>query len=253
MAPPCCPPGRLDHATKAKVEVGVQVVERWILARLRNETFFSLEALNERIAEVLVDINERRMRRYDASRRELFERLDKPALMALPSEAFTYAEWKTARLNIDYHVEVDHHFYSAPHALVHEQLDVRFGAATVELFHKNQRVASHPRSFGRGRHTTDPTHMPKAHQKHLEWTPTRIIEWAGTIGPSTAELAQAILAEPTPRARLPLVPRNPAALQELRQRTPRSRVRPRAHRPGALLPPRRVDLEERPRPLARHR
>jgi len=180
---------------KAKVEVGVQIVERWILARVRNETFFSLETLNERIAEVLGDINARRMRRYDASRRELFDRLDKPALMALPSEAFTYAEWKTARVNIDYHVEVDHHFYSAPHALVREQLDVRFGAAAVELFYKNQRVASHPRNFGRGGHTTDPSHMPKAHQKHLEWTPTRIIEWAGTIGPSTAALAQAILAE----------------------------------------------------------
>lgn len=180
---------------KAKVEVGVQIVERWILARLRHETFFSLEALNVRIAEVLEEINTRRMRRYDASRRELFERLDKPALQALPAEAFTYAEWKTARLNIDYHVEVDHHFYSAPHALVHEQLDVRFGAATVELFHKNQRVASHARSHIRGRHTTDTAHMPKAHQKHLEWTPTRIIQWAGTIGPSTRALAEAILTE----------------------------------------------------------
>lgn len=180
---------------KAKVEVGVQVVERWILARLRNETFFSLEALNTRIAEVLEDINARRMRRYDASRRELFERIDKPALAALPAEAFTYAEWKVARLNIDYHVEVDHHFYSAPHALVHEQLDVRFGAETVELFHKTQRVAAHPRSFARGRHTTDPAHMPKAHQKHLEWTPSRIIQWASTIGTSTSALTEAILAE----------------------------------------------------------
>ena len=182
---------------KAKVEVGVQIVERWILGRLRNETFFSLETLNERIAELLEELNARRMQRYDASRRQLFERIDKPALAALPSEAFTYGEWKTARLNIDYHVEVDHHLYSAPHKLVREQLDVRLSASTVELFYKNQRVASHPRSFGRGRHTTDPAHMPKAHQNHSEWTPSRIIDWAGTIGPSTSALVGAILAERT--------------------------------------------------------
>lgn len=180
---------------KAKVEVGVQVVERWILARLRNEVFFSLEALNARIAEVLEDINGRVMRRYGASRRELFERLDKPALRALPAAAFDYAEWKVARVNIDYHVEVDHHFYSAPFALSHEQVDVRLGSATIELFHKGQRVASHVRSHARGRHTTDSAHMPKAHQKHLEWTPSRILDWAVKIGPSTRALAEAILSD----------------------------------------------------------
>lgn len=180
---------------KAKVEVGVQIVERWILARLRHETFFSLEALNARIAELLEKLNGRKMKRYDASRRELFERIDKPALGALPATPFVYADWKTVRLNIDYHVEVDHHYYSAPHALVHEQLDARITGTTVELFHKNQRVASHARQSARGHHTTDPAHMPKAHQKHLEWTPSRIIHWAGTIGPKTSELAQAILTE----------------------------------------------------------
>ncbi len=136
---------------KAKVEVGVQVVERWILARLRNETFFSLEALNERIAELLLDLNERKMRVYGASRRELFERLDQPALKALPAEPFVYAEWKTARLNIDYHAEIDHHYYSAPYPLVHEQVEARMTATTMELFHKGERVASHVRSYLRGR------------------------------------------------------------------------------------------------------
>ena len=180
---------------KAKVEVAVQIAERWIVARLRHETFFSLEALNERIAELLVDLNGRRMRVYGASRQELFERIDRPALNPLPPEPFAYSEWKTARLNIDYHAEIDHHYYSAPHALVHEQLEARLTAVTVELFHRGERVASHVRSYRRGGHTTVAEHMPKAHQNHLEWTPSRIVHWAGSIGPKTRELAEAILAE----------------------------------------------------------
>jgi transposase len=135
------------------------------------------------------------MRVYGASRRELFERIDRPALKPLPAEPFVYADWKTARLNIDYHAEIDHHYYSAPHALVHELLEARFTATTVEIFHKGERVASHLRSYRRGGHTTVAEHMPKIHQKHLEWSPSRIIHWAGTIGPRTRELAQAILAE----------------------------------------------------------
>jgi transposase len=180
---------------KAKVEVAVQIAERWIVARLRHETFFSLDALNERIAELLVELNERKMRRYGASRRELFERLDRPALKPLPVEPFTYCEWMKGRLNIDYHVEVDHHFYSAPHQLVHEVLEARATATTVELLHRGERVASHVRSYVRGRHSTLTEHMPKAHQKHLEWSPTRIIGWGANIGPKTRELVEAILAE----------------------------------------------------------
>jgi transposase len=180
---------------KAKVEVGVQIAERWIVARLRHETFFSLEALNERIDELLLDLNGRRMRVYGASRRELFDRIDRPALKPLPADPFAFSEWKTARLNIDYHAEIDHHYYSAPHALVHEQLDARLTAVTVELFHRGERVASHVRSYKRGGHTTVAEHMPKAHQKHMEWTPSRILHWAGSVGAKTRELAQAILAE----------------------------------------------------------
>jgi transposase len=185
----------LHPRDKAKVEVGVQVVERWILARLRHETFFSLERLNERIAELRVELNERRMRVYGASRRELFERLDRPALKALPLEPFVYAEWKMARLNIDYHAEIDHHYYSAPYPLVHEQVEARMTATTIELFHRGERVASHVRSDQRGRHTTNPEHMPKSHREHQEWSPSRILHWAATIGPKTRELAEAILAE----------------------------------------------------------
>lgn len=189
-------PARPGHPRdKAKVEVGVLIAQRWILARLRHETFFSLDALNERIAELLEELNDRRMRVYGASRRELFERLDHPALKPLPVEPFAYSEWRKARLNIDYHADVEHHFYSAPHALVHEELEARLTAITVELFHKGERVASHLRSYQRGRHTTIDEHMPKAHREHAEWSPSRIINWAETIGTSTKALAEAILAE----------------------------------------------------------
>ena len=188
-------PARPAHARdKAKVEVAVQVAERWILARLRHETFFSLAALNARIGERLTELNARRMRRYQASRQELFARLDRPALRPLPAAPFVYGEWKLARVNIDYHVEVAGHYYSVPHALVHERVDVRSTALTVEIFHRGQRVAAHLRSAARGKHTTVTAHMPKAHQQHREWSPSRIIAWAQTVGPQTAALVEAILA-----------------------------------------------------------
>jgi len=180
---------------KAKIEAAVLIAERWILARLRNETFFSLAALNARIAELGAALNARPMRLYRASRRALFEQLDQPALRPLPAEPFVYGEWKRARVNLDYHIELHGHYYSVPYALVHEAVDVRVTAATVEIFHRGQRVSAHGRDDARGRHTTAPAHMPKAHQRHLEWTPSRITTWAGTIGPQTAALAAAILAD----------------------------------------------------------
>ena len=180
---------------KAKVEVGVQVAQRWILARLRNQTFFSLDALNERIAELLEELNARPMRVYGCSRRELFDRLDRKVLGPLPTKPFVYGEWTTARVNIDYHVEVERHYYSVPHALVHEQVDVRVSVMAVEIFCKHRRIATHARSGERGRHTTITAHMPERHRKHLEWTPSRILHWASTIGPNTARLAEAILSE----------------------------------------------------------
>ena len=181
---------------KAKVEVAVQIAQRWILARMRNETFDSLGALNARIAELCAELNRRVMRNYKASRLELFERLDKPALRALPEEPFVHAEWEKTQLSIDYHAKVGVHFYSAPFTLVHEELWARSTAATVELFHpRTGRVASHLRSDVPGRHTTDVRHMPASHQKHAEWTPRRILGWASTVGPMTVKLAEAILAE----------------------------------------------------------
>jgi transposase len=179
---------------KAKAEAAVQVVQRWILARLRDEIFFSLAALNARIRELLEELNARPMRAFGHSRRERFEQLDRPALRALPAERFVHAEWKHARVNIDYHVELERHYYSVPYPLVHERVELRFTALTVEIFHRGQRVASHPRSAKPG-HTTDPAHMPKSHRQHLEWTPSRLIHWGGTIGPHTRALVAAILAE----------------------------------------------------------
>ena len=182
---------------KAKVEVGVQVAERWLLARIRNETFTSLGALNARLAELTTDLNGRTMRAYKTSRRELFERLDKPALSALPAEPFEASTWKKVALNIDYHVEFDHHLYSAPHALRHEDVELwlRATASAIEIFNGRERVAAHVRSHVHGRHTTTPDHMPSSHRAHAEWTPSRILGWADQVGPNTRALCEVILRE----------------------------------------------------------
>jgi len=180
---------------KAKVEVGVQIAERWVLARLRHQTFFSLPALNQRIGELRVELNDRTMRHYRASRRTLFEQLDRPALKPLPATRYQHALWKFVRPNLDYHVELDGHYYSVPFMLRHQRLDLRHTATTVELFHQGQRVASHLRSPLRGRHTTIAEHMPKSHQAHLEWSPERIGRWAQSIGADTRALVEAIFAD----------------------------------------------------------
>lgn len=180
---------------KAKVEVAVQVAQRWILARIRNERFESLAALNARIAELLVALNQRPMRQYGQSRRERFEQLDRPALRPMPQERFSFCEWKQARVNIDYHIEIERHFYSVPYPLVHESVDVRVCATTIEAYHRGERVAAHVRDRQRGMHTTDPRHMPKAHQQHLQWSPSRLIRWAATVGAETKSLVEHILAD----------------------------------------------------------
>ena len=173
---------------KAKVEVGVQIVERWILARLRHQQFFSLNELNQAIGALLQHLNARPFKKLPGCRRSAFEALDRPALKPLPATAYEYAEWKKARVSIDYHVEIDRHYYSVPHALVKRELDVRITAATVECLHQGKRVASHARSLRRGAHTTVAGHMPKAHQKHLDWSPGRFLNWAFTIGPATRDI-----------------------------------------------------------------
>lgn len=181
---------------KAKVEVGVQVVERWILARLRHRTFFSLAELNQAIRKLLVELNSRKMEHLEKSRRELFEELDRPALRRLPERPYEYATWKAARVNIDYHVEFEKHFYSVPFTLIHEPVRIRATERLVEIFHKGSRepVAIHPRNPTPGRYSTQRAHMPAKHQKVGEWNAERLVRWASEVGPQTAQLVQTILA-----------------------------------------------------------
>ena len=179
---------------KAKVEVGVQVVERWILARLRHHTFFALAEVNTAIPPLLLALNARPFKKLPGSRHSLFETLDRPALQPLPAQPYAYAEWKRARVNIDYHVEVEGHYYSVPYALVKQQLEVRISARVVELFHKGTRVASHVRSRLKGRHSTVAAHMPTAHRHYVAWTPQRLIRWAADSGAATAQVVETILA-----------------------------------------------------------
>jgi transposase len=178
---------------KAKVEVGVQVVGRWILARLRNRRFYSLAALNEAIHGLLDDLNDRVLRGWGRSRRQLFDELERPALVPLPHEHYEYAEWKRCRVNLDYHVEIAKHYYSVPHGLVRQEVEARVTARTVELFLRGKRVASHLRSTLPHRPSTVAEHMPSSHRRYRDWTHERIRREAAKIGPDADTLIDVIL------------------------------------------------------------
>ena len=178
---------------KAKVEAAVLVAERWILAALRNRQFFSLTELNTAIRELLVKLNTRVTRHLGSSRRALFEELDRPALKALPQEHYEYAAWKKCRAGLDYHVEVEKHYYSVPHTLLRRELWARFTARTVEVFDNGKRVASHMRGASNRRHTTLRDHMPSAHRRYADWTPERVKRQAAKVGPSTEALVDIIM------------------------------------------------------------
>jgi transposase len=178
---------------KAKVEVGVQIAQRWILARLRNEQFFSLGALNVRIAELREELNARPMKKLGgASRRDLYERYDRPAMRSLPATAYELTEWKQVRVNLDYHVEVDKHWYSAPYVLVREELWACAMETTVQLFNRGQRVATHARSRVPHKHTTDPAHMPEAHRVHSAGV-DGVLAWASAFGPWTEAMVRRLI------------------------------------------------------------
>lgn len=179
---------------KAKVEAGVLIAERWILARLRDHTFFSLSEVNLAVADLLRRFNHHPFKKLPGCRHEVWEQMDRPTLRPLPEQRYEFAEWKQAGVNVDYHVEVDGHYYSVPFRLIGQQVTVRFTRNTVEIFHKSQRVASHIRNEQKGRHTTVHEHRPPAHQEHLQWTPERIASWAGKIGPHCQTAVQAIMA-----------------------------------------------------------
>lgn len=173
---------------KAKVEVAVQIVERWVLARLRNRVFTSLAELNGAIGALLSDLNSRPMRKLGTTRRALFDAVEKAALRPLPVDPYVFAEWKLRRVGLDYHVDVDGHYYSVPHRHLREKVDVRIAARSVEIFHAGERIAAHMRAGGVGRHTTQPDHMPEHHRSLAGWTIDKIRAEADRIGPATALL-----------------------------------------------------------------
>lgn len=178
---------------KAAAEAGVLVTERWVLAPLRNRQFFSLADLNEAIKEKTAEVNAREFRGQPTSRRDLFAELERTALQPLPRTRYEFTEIKKATVNIDYHVELDSRFYSVPHRLVRQKVEVWSTAETVEVYRGHRRVASHVREYGKRRFITDPAHMPASHRAHLEWTPSRLVRWARTVGPAAAAVTQRIL------------------------------------------------------------
>jgi transposase len=182
---------------KAKAEAGVLLVERWILARLRKHTFFNLADLNHEIKQLLKLLNSKPFKKLPGSRQSRFDEIDQPALKPLPASPYELAYWKKATVHLDYHVEVEGHYYSVPHTLVKKKLDIRYTQSTVECFHRNKRVASHLRDDRRGRHNTIKEHMPLNHQKYLEWTPERFKRWAAKIGPQTVVLTEMLLIKRT--------------------------------------------------------
>jgi transposase len=180
---------------KASVEAGVRFAQSYIIGRLRNQTFFSLDEANAAIAVVMTRMNTHPIRKLGVSRADLLESLERPALRPLPVAEYEYAEWRLVRAGIDYHVEIENFYYSVPHALIREQVDARITERTIELFHRGRRVAAHPRRYGSApRHGTDVDHMPSAHRHYAEWSPERFCRWGADIGPDTEGLIIAILA-----------------------------------------------------------
>ena len=177
---------------KAKAENGVLVVERWIMMRLRHHTFFSLGELNQCISELLVDLNTRAFKQLPGNRKEAFERLDKPTLRALPRQPYQYIDIKKVKVNIDYHVEYNDHYYSVPHQYVGERLEVHAGDDTLHAYFRGNLIATHVKSSGYGQ-TTEASHMPERHEKHHKWTPERLLSWAAKIGPDTRQWVDALL------------------------------------------------------------
>ena len=170
------------------------IAERWILAVLRHQVFFSFGEVNAAVARLLRRFNDHPFKKLPGCRRDVFERMDRPTLKPLPERRYELAEWKSVGVNVDYHVEIDGHYYSVPYDLIRQRVSARYTRTGVEFFHKSRRVAVHVRSGAKGHHTTLAEHRPPAHQKYLEWTPERIASWAGTIGPNCSAAAQQIMA-----------------------------------------------------------
>lgn len=189
----CMPARPYRPKDKAKVETAVGIVSRWIIARLRNETFVGLSALNQRIAELLTILNNRPFKKLPGCRRSVFLEVDQPALKALPSNRYEYREFKMARVNVDYHIEVEGHYYSVPYRLMKEQIEVWYNRNIVECYHHGSLVAKHIRATVKGRHTTNRDHMPESHRAHGDWNAERFKIWALSIGVATESLISIML------------------------------------------------------------
>ena len=162
------------------------------MAKLRHETFFSLSSLNYRIKELLVELNQRPMQKLKSSRYELFTQLDKPELNALPQQAYQYTYVKKVRVHMDYHVELEGHYYSVPYRLLREQLEAHISGELVTLYHNGQLISSHPRKRQFGYSTLE-KHMPENHRQYAQWTPERFLKWGAVSGDSTVKLMNHIL------------------------------------------------------------
>lgn len=180
---------------KAKVEACVGIVERWLLGRLRRRVWHGMDELRDAVAAMLIELNGRPMRRLGRSRQELFEELDRPHLKPLPAEPYVLAEWRRCKVGIDYHVEVSRHFYSVPYRHARAQVEVRVTVRTVEIFLKGERIASHIRGSGNGRHTTIGDHMPSSHRRYRDWPVERLRDEAGQLGRSVRMLCEVILSD----------------------------------------------------------
>ena len=215
---------------KAKVEAGVQIAERWIIAALRHRRFFSLGELNLAIRELLEKLNQRPFKKREGSRHSLFLEVERPALRPLPAERFDLSVWSQATVNIDYHIQFERSFYSVPYSLARRSVEVRATPTTIEIFHKGQRVASHLRARKPYTAVTNTEHRPASHRAHLDWPPSRMIQWAHTVGPRTAEMVEKIL-EAFPHPEMGY--RSCLGIMRLGQRYPATRVEAAAER--ALL------------------
>jgi len=178
---------------KALVEHGVKLTQRWILAKLRHNTFFSIAQLNSAINELMPLYRHKKIKHLDKSRQELFDVLDKPALKPLPAAKYEYKAFKLLKVDFTYHVQLDHAFYSVPYQLIHKRVEVWYSTTTVSIYHEGKEVATHPRLYRRGAYSTQTVHMSSAHKKYLEWSPGRIMNWGLTIGPHTSKLLQTIM------------------------------------------------------------
>lgn len=179
---------------KAKVENGVLLAKRWILARLRDRVFYSLEELNGAIRILVDEFNDRPLKKLGISRKALFLELDKPNALKLPEHPFEFAQWKNVRVGVNYHIEFERHFYSVPYTLIHKELEVRATLSVIQIYKDGQRILTHERNYREHGYTTKKEHMPPSHQKYLEWTPDRILSWAQKYGPSVKKLVEEIMA-----------------------------------------------------------